>query len=343
MAKKTALGTAGIILLLIFIFREGWTDIVSAWGQVPYFWLIIMLGLQVFTLLLGAYQWYHLLKNREKSLSLLEVFSINLVGSFVESVTPSVKLGGEGAKIFLLKQKTGRPYADLTGVLLVHKFISLVPFLLILGLVLFAGLLNYSIPGFIYWSFGSLVVLLLVFSWVIFRKWDQEVSEMSLGFLGKVRGFILRMLGSVRERREKISFLQMFAISILIWSLYPVKVFILSRLIGMEIDFLLVSVATFIAYLISMLPLSPGGIGTYEGTLAVILNLNGIPLAEGLGLVLLSRIITFWIPLVWAGLATVITMKNYEEKGFLKGGKQNGRKKSEQITVLQTADNHPGI
>ncbi len=333
MAKKTVLGMVGVILLMIFAFREGWAEIVSAWGQVPFLWLLIILSLQVFTLLLGAYQWRHLLADREKSPTLREVFSINLVGSFVESVTPSVKLGGEGVKIFLLRQKTGRTYADLTGVLLVHKFVSLLPFLFILGLVLLAGVLNYSIPTFLYWSFLSPVVLLLVFSWLLFKKWNQDVSETRFEVFGKIRDFIWRMIGSVRERREQVSFLRMFAISILIWSLYPVKVFFLSRLLNMEIDFLLVSTATFLAYLISMLPLSPGGIGTYEGTLAFILNLNGIPFVEGLGLVLLSRIITFWIPLIWSGFATIITLKNYGEQGFLRGGKENERKTPKKITA----------
>ena len=59
----------------------------------------------------------------------------------------------------------------------------------------------------------------------------------------------------------------------------------------------LLTIAFFVAYLVSMLPLFSGGLGSFEGSMALLLLLGGITPAEGLAAALLSRVITYWFPL----------------------------------------------
>ncbi len=320
MSKKIFFGIIGISLIGFLVIRAGWEEIWKVWQGVTPSFLVFMLTLQLLTLFLGAYQLFYLLGKKRKNVSLADIFSVNLAGGFVESVTPSVKLGGEGAKIFLLKKITGRSYEDLTGVFITQKFISLIPFTVILFLVFLAGFSRFSIPQWFYGAFFFLVGVLIILTHIFFRGKIGTPFEGKNGLLKKLKTFTLKTIIAVKENRKEISLLPMLGISIVIWSLYPVKVFLISNFLGLELNFILVSLATFLAYLVSMLPLSPGGVGTFEGILVLILNLNGVLLEEGLALVLFSRMITFWVPLIWSGLAAIVVLKKFERKSFLGEG-----------------------
>jgi len=94
-------------------------------------------------------------------------------------------------------------------------------------------------------------------------------------------------------------------LSLAFWFLYPVKTFIISNHLGFDIGFSPIVGATFLAYLVGTLPLTPGGLGSFEATLAVILSQQGITFAEGLTIALLLRVITFWFPLVLSALVSI--------------------------------------
>ncbi len=67
--------------------------------------------------------------------------------------------------------------------------------------------------------------------------------------------------------RERIA---LIIISTLIWSLYPLKVYIVCRMLFIDVDFLTVAMVTYTAYMISMVPLLPGGLGSFEGSMALL-------------------------------------------------------------------------
>jgi len=92
----------------------------------------------------------------------------------------------------------------------------------------------------------------------------------------------------------------LIAVSALIWLLYPVKVFLVTGMLDLKISVPAVAIITFTAYLVSMIPLLPGGLGSYEGTVVLMFAFFGIGPAEGLAVALISRLITFWIPLFWS-------------------------------------------
>lgn len=326
MNKTIFLWAIGLFAILMLIMTIGWEDTFSVWQGVNARALIVLLlglaSLQLCTLALSTYQWYYLLNHSfHHNISFAQVLSIFLAGTFVEYITPSSKLGGETTKLYLFKKKTGMNYTDLTTSLLAYKYVSLIPFVFFCLLSLIIASFSVILPLIVYLSFGTFFTIMCIFVWLIHRKrkkihprntsYLNQPSD-SLGFFHKIVqkckfgiDFIQDASTKVKTNVTKEQRNWLFFISFLIWGLYPVKIYIVSVFLGFQICFFLAVIAIYAAYLISMLPLSPGGLGTFEGSLAFILSINGFLISQGMAIALLSRVITFWFPLIVSAFAFI--------------------------------------
>ncbi|MCK8825270.1 lysylphosphatidylglycerol synthase transmembrane domain-containing protein [Fuchsiella alkaliacetigena] len=318
LGKRVLLWIAGILAISLLVFFTGWEDIKLALAGAEVSLMLVLCLLQLGTLLLGAYQWRYLLQ-KSTNISLPRVLGINLAGKFIESVTPSSKLGGEAAKVYLFRQYTGLKYQSLTSLLLVHKHITLLPFLVLAGLFLLLTAFRFTLPTVVYFAFFTLVAIFIVLFLFCYRSWQQEGAFEADLSVQKSRSF-LKLL--INKGRKAISFLEKAAtnsqqvlkvkghcwllfISLVIWLLYPVKIYLVASMLGFEVSLALVGVITYGAYVVSMLPLLPGGLGSFEASMAVMFSLNGLLSAQGLSIALLSRLVTYWFPLLLSIAASI--------------------------------------
>ena len=75
-----------------------------------------------------------------------------------------------------------------------------------------------------------------------------------------------------------------------------------------EINVIYITAATFLAYTVSMLPIFPGGLGGFEGTMAGSLLLIGFTQNDALVVTILFRFATFWFVV----LAALVYMAVYK-------------------------------
>ena len=321
MNKKIMMWILGVILLIVLAIWTGLDGMREVFKVVELdkllLFLISLSLLQVLTLSLTTYQWYYLINKFEK-LSFLNVFLISLTGNFVESVTPSSKLGGESVKIYLFKQKTDFSYQKLTTFLLAHKYVLLSPFLIICLISLVVASLRYNVPQAVYVSFTILTVSVGTLIAVIYLGRDDNSKAKSRYFVIRklLEGidFIKKSAAEVNTVLSKTDRNKLFMISFLIWGLYPVKIYLTAMVLGLSLSLPLAIIVTYTAYLVSMLPITPGGLGTFEGSMTVILSLNGFLLAEGMAIALLARSITYWFPLFISAGAAIYLIKNRDIK-----------------------------
>lgn len=325
-AKRAILYISGIIIIMGMVTHFGWEEIKIALSSVHPLLLVLLCVFQIGTLALTAYQWHYLVNKLYKGLSFTEVWNVYMAGSFVESVTPSVKLGGEAAKLYFFRQITAMSYRQLVGLLMAHKYISLLPFLLLCTVFLFLASYRFQLPFVVYFSFLIFALLFALFLGItskgyrskegFIEKTDRYNSKILVNPLmklsqiftqktQKIRSFLVdaswhsRRVISNRERRW------LLLISLLVWGTYPLKVYMITSMLGLEVDLVTVAIATYTAYLVSMVPLFPGGLGAYEGSMVFMLALSGIAPVKGLAVVLLSRFITYWFPLLLSGGSTI--------------------------------------
>ena len=333
MGKKLFLLLTGVMIIAAMAVFSGGEEIIRLLHGVSPHTIVVLCLLQLLTLLLTSYQWFFLLKKQCREIPFGNVWLVFLAGNFVESVTPSVKMGGEAARIFLFRQSTSLEYSKLAGMMLVQKYIILLPFLLLCSLVLAASSLLVELPTAAYAAFIFLALLVaLLFKVtrgnsscdgeknVLPEKENKNMKgfpgflepfsgykEKTSAFIMKTRKFLNKAARASRRTVTGKEKLFLMFISLLVWILYPVKVLIVADMLGFSVGIIPLASAVFTAYMVSMVPLLPGGLGSFEGSMALLLTGMGLTPAEGLAVALVARSITYWFPLLLsAGASTYL-------------------------------------
>ncbi len=319
--KKPLFLIAGLAVLTFFAFLFGWQEVTTQLSRANPAIMAALFILQIVTLALTSLQWQFMLRKAGYSCSGSNVFLIILAGNYVESVTPAAKLGGESAKLYLFKRLTSLPGEKLAGILLALKYFSLLPFLILTTISFGLASWRYQLPVVVPGAFIFLVIFFAVIWW-LHKKTGQNKTGLShapKSFQESIPGktadlitlkyitfknFISKTSDHSRNLVSPLEQLAMVAVSTLIWLLYPLKVYIICRMLSLEIDLATVTMVTFTAYMISMVPLLPGGLGSFEVSMTLLLSLSGIHPAYGLSATLLSRLVTYWFPLILSAFAS---------------------------------------
>ena len=337
--KKSVTVLFIIFVLTILIVYAGWDEISGAVKNITPAYIMPVLTIQVGTLLLIAFRWHYLLRKEGHLIGFGKTFAINMAASYVESVTPSVKFGGEAAKVYLLRKHTGESYSNIAGIMLAIKYLSLIPFLFFTALSLCFAWMRFEIPAPVIIAFPLLAVFFLVTAVIYHRAGistntgekdnrtakfsPQELLSVSekecLSLILKKINKIITLIGKKIEKinafvqraaaqsRKIINLRERFVligISALIWAVYPFKVYLITRMMGIEANIFTITIITFTAYLAGLIPLLPGGLGLFEGSMVLMFTLSGFNAAEGLAVTLISRLVTYWFPLLIAAAAT---------------------------------------
>lgn len=323
----------GIAAIITLIVLSGPEQVMWAFSRIRPESLLTLFSLQLATLAASSWIW-HFLLNKKASISYPAVFTINQAASLVESLTPSVKLGGEAAKIYLFRKQARQSYEEVTGTLLIHKFLTMSPFVLLCLLISIPGLYLSDIPISFHVPMGISVVLCIGLGIICYkqpgsisRTLQSKNNTPKFNFLtiitnGHLKNFVHRSASFINQARTSASTLLslretliLLSVSMGIWFLYPVKVYLASIFLGYEVSFMIIALATLFAYMISMLPLLPGGLGTYEGGMTALLTFGGLSPAEGLSVALLTRLTTFWFPL---GLSALCSLALFRQDNLFK-------------------------
>lgn len=213
-------------------------------------------------------------------------------------------------KLLLLQRYTGENPGGIAVLVAAHKLIILLPLMLIAVTVF--------LSGFLYERSGQILDDKLPFESTL-QIFNLPQTTLLVLVLMLLSGILLTLVSMYLIRRiprletsvtklkstvllaftsRKSLFTELICLSLLMWLLYPLKYYLVAQAYGIEISFSSISSATFIAYFTSLLPLTPGGLGTFELSMAHILFMNGLSLSEGLLIAGTGRLITFWFPLL---------------------------------------------
>lgn len=298
---KLLLWFLGLSVIGVLIWRVGWDQIGPVLGQADPRLLLLLCLLQAVTLLLCAGQLWSVLRCAEVHLPFLRVFTIYMAGGFVESVTPALKFGGEGVKIYLLKQQAAVDYQQLVGGFLTYKLLSIVPFSLLLASAsLFHVRMATRVPPVV--PLGLLLLVGGLACWILVRPRSASMdSPKPAKGAGKVRRFVVESLIHAQDTANGPRLAAMLLVWAGIWLLYPVKLALVGVALGVRLPLIPLAAVLYSSYLISMLPLAPGGLGSFEGSLVLFLGGLGVGPQTALALALMLRSVTYWFPLLPMG------------------------------------------
>ena len=106
------------------------------------------------------------------------------------------------------------------------------------------------------------------------------------------------------------------ALAVLIWAIFPLKLVLLILPHTGSIPTLVLFGTAFLSYFAGMIPLLPGGLGTFEATMSGILTAYGLALNQAVAVTVVFRFITFWFVL----LLSLLVIGGYRGFFFLRRG-----------------------
>lgn len=312
--------------------------------------LILALFLQVLTMVLIGFQWYSLARLLDPKIAYKDIFIMNCKGNIIDAITPGAKVGGELARVYDIRNKLGLNLKDSILLVGLQKTISIISLLLlsVLSLVWFTSRLGVGYGQYRRLFLFSILIIsgvLVLGLYLIVRPENlyrllsflrvREGRIRSLqGFLDFYRIHILRLISN-----RRILILEML-LGILIWGLFSFKLQLVVRGFNIEMDFLTLTGITYLGYIIGMVPLLPGSIGSFESGMVGIFAIKGIGVSKGLAIAVVFRFVTFWFEFI-VSLAVVglnhLFLYMKKDDIYMERLKQVRERKLEEFYIIPTA------
>lgn len=282
-----------LLALLIFIVSRAVRieDLKWVIWDFPKDQFILLLLISVTISILKAWRFLLLLRNSEIEISFWRVFKAYVAS---QSVTPLP--GGEAMRGVLIYKETGERAMKTTAPILTQAFLELFAAAVVafVGSFVFKQLrIVASLAVILLFLGGFLILNLRILRWILDRlpsfgiiKRNGERLYRLSGIMGK--GLFRRS----RFLQDKI-LIKAFFISIFIDILGGLLIWLIARSYEVDLDFFRSMFIYAIGIVIQGLSvIVPGGIGLTEGGMAGILLLSGVPVAKGVAIVVLFRLIT---------------------------------------------------
>jgi uncharacterized protein (TIRG00374 family) len=292
MAWRVLRVAVALALLTFLLLRVDLRQSLSVLGRAQPGWLVVAAGLLLLVFIMGTVRWQLRLRARGYRFSTWFLFRVYLSGLALNSVLPTA-LGGDVLRMAFTSVQP-RP-AEGVSVVLVDRAVALVGLLtmaLVSSVIVMAGsgrtdLLILSLAG---------LALLGVMVAAVFPDGSYRRLARILGAI-RVFGFgerLLRVLDGVRSFRDKgRAVTGAVGISLLIRVTYSLAWYALGLAAGANVPFLYYLLYMQLLSIVTMLPLSIGGVGIRENGFSLLMARVGMSGAHAVAIALLFLMINY--------------------------------------------------
>ncbi|OPJ55824.1 hypothetical protein CLOTH_10020 [Alkalithermobacter paradoxus] len=318
----------GIACVVTLLLLADYKSVMEGVCSIGYRNICILCILQIITIGLINIQWMKISKDIGLNMRFIDALDMNMRGTFFESITPAAKAGGEFAKVMFLRSKLGFSLGEASAVVSFQKILSMVCFL---GLS-FVSLICFLVIVPLSWEyrslllssflFVSLLVSVIILSLVFREKLDKFIYLIPVlkKHEFKIKDFLYNFDECIKKLiRNKNSFIFHIVIGIIIWTLFAVKTYYIVLVLGSSIKFSAAAAITYLTYMVGMLPLLPGGLGSFEGSMIILLSSVGISSSVGMVIAIVLRFVTFWFVFLLSGiyLGTKLIIQRRKEEALV--------------------------
>ncbi|MCE5328763.1 flippase-like domain-containing protein [bacterium] len=260
--------SAGLIIYLVMTQFKDFKTIASTLKEISIPLILLSFSTHIYGIWITAYRWQTLLKTQDIRLSILSLSSSTLVGQFFNNFLPT-SIGGDVYRAYDVTKKSGFPMSSSVSVLVVERFSGIIASAVFATAALFLGFTTIGgksviIPILIFLAVSIIIFFLILNPNVLgIRKLAKKIK-----FLEK----ILEKLRNVYHTFLSFKKYKWVLIKVLFYSLtlqfaVIVNYWLASRALGINLDLTAFIFIVPIVSIISMLPVSLGGIGVREGSL----------------------------------------------------------------------------
>lgn len=316
--KKYILYILTIIGIGIVSIYFDWEVVLTNVKSMNTYIFLIVLSLQILTMVLLTIQWKYMVSWIQRDCRFIDAFRINIKGNIVDAITPGVKMGGELARLYEIRNRLDLSYGEATVVVGLQKTISLFSFLslTIVSLIWFyttmgnyyKSYFNLFLSAVIALGLGLIILLILCIRPKIIKDILYKFSLKSKTVTKIENVFEQYNLSISKLWENKLQFLIQLLLGIFIWILFAFKMALVVKGFNMDLDVISIAAITYLTYIVGMIPLLPGSIGSFETSMVTLLAMKGVPVEKGIAISVVFRFVTFWFEF-GVSLITVILDK----------------------------------
>lgn len=303
------------VLALVWVFtRVDWTQVSALAGRLSVGTVLALVAVSGVELVVGFYLWYVLLDAVQRT-RFLAAANTGLIVLFVNNLLPS-RLSGRAVAPFVINNRTGMDYPEAVAVSGVHTGL----YALVYGLLSVAGLLaafDQLSAGFVvvlalsaalYVAAGALVLLAGVhMSTIDMLAAGLDAVARRLPVVGdqlalvaeKLPGFTAAAATTFRSLVRNPTAMASYVAGVVVVLLIApgLRVWLLFGALGVEYEpMILLPLYLVTAYSVTLLPLTPGGVGVSEASATAVFIALGIPSHVVVPTIFLDRLFRAYLP-----------------------------------------------
>ncbi len=292
------------ILILIGIFKfTGSSQVVETIRNTSLNFVLLGFFAITAAFLMRTWRWSILLRTSGYAAPRDILFKCLMFGFLLNFLLPA--RAGDIARGAALKTAQKTPMGVSLSTIVIERAMDMLTLALMLG----AGAMIVSIGQgtmFIVAIAALGVAFMLLLLLFLAYRYDTFFSEKLGKRFPAVSGFMMAMKeGLYKIYSNKSALVLVIVLSGPVWVLEVSGIYITALAIGYEIPFSLAVVAGITSFIAQTIPVTPGGIGVYEGTLVSVLMIFGIPLSIGYSLALVDHFIRGSVILLFGLISTI--------------------------------------
>ena len=263
---------------------------------------ILFLAIATFTAVLRVYRFQFLLKNK---MNFRELFPIHIYSLALSNIIPGRV--SEPFRAALLKAVKGIPFSFSLAAVFLERLSDMIILLL------------FSLFAF-YFTNASLFIIpfiIVLFAIIIIATTSQHSLTLrginiilrSIGFQKYVNVF--RKL--LKEAKISKRFVIPIIFSIFIWGIDAIVFYKSLELFGVDVNYFVVLSFFALSLIVGLVSFLPGGIGSAEASMSILLSMIGVDYSIALTAVLIARLFTLWYIII-IGMLFSLTIKQEKKK-----------------------------
>lgn len=235
-------------------------------------------------MILGNLKWFILLKSQKIDISFINCFYLYYIGYTFNYFLPG-GIAGDAVKIGYIA-KRNRKISIAAISIIIDRCIGLAAMILVV-LFFLPSLFekinklkliveDYShliLPYFIFLAFITSLSFFIIFSLVRNKKFYKKITSLLKRRKGKIFFILLKLVRAIFSYRKSIIVIILnISIAILIQIIISFSLFFIGqKILGQDINIFIYNLASILTQIISIVPISPGGVGIGEVSFAKIL------------------------------------------------------------------------
>ena len=323
MQKTIFFLTTLILGLLLFLFtgqQAGIDDVLKTISAFP-FQIIIAVFLINFiaVAIIGSLRWKLILESQNCKVSFSKIIRAKLAGFLVSYITPSVLVGGEPVRAYMIKERSNCGWEKSFASVVIDQTIYFFTIFLFMIIGFLFLIRHSSLPIEIFCGFGAITIFVVFTFCVFYSKTLNGDSNKDGFFMFFIKTLKLDKIKFIKSREKKIDatekiishffkkkrkvFVKAFALSILEILLYLAIIWIVIFYLNSTIKIAQTASIFFLLTLANFAPI-PGSLGSFEMALTFIFDFFNLGKSNGFTFSLIHRAIN--ISIVFIGLFTLI-------------------------------------